>query len=122
MFNIHEVFIFVSNISQRLLMRKFTLLLFFLFFLSASMNIYAQSEKKPLIVESEVTQLVLTIDGNTIRIQDADKDSTLEIYNILGVQISSIKIDSADKTVVLTLPKGCYMLKIGDIVRKVAIK
>lgn len=102
-------------------MKKFTLLLF-LFILSISTNAFAQSEKKPLIVEKEVTQLVITTNGNTLRIQNAEKDSVLEIYNILGVKISSIKIDSTDKTVVLTLSKGCYMLKLGDIVRKIAIK
>lgn len=108
--------------SESLLMRKFTLFIFLLFLLFTSVDNFAQSGKRPLIVENEVTQIVLTITGSTVRVQNAEKGNTLEIYNILGVKVSSIKIDSSDKTIALNLPKGCYILKIGDVVRKIAIK
>ncbi len=108
--------------SESLLMRKFTLFIFLLFLLFTSVDNFAQSGKRSLIVENEVTQIVLTITGSTVRVQNAEKGNTLEIYNILGVKVSSIKIDSSDKTIALNLPKGCYILKIGDVVRKIAIK
>ena len=102
--------------SESLLMRKFTLFIFLLFLLFTSVDNFAQSGKRPLIVENEVTQIVLTITGSTVRVQNAEKGNTL------GVKVSSIKIDSSDKTIALNLPKGCYILKIGDVVRKIAIK
>lgn len=103
-------------------MRKFTLIAFLLFFLFTVQNTVAQSEKKTLIVESDITREILTINGNIVRVQNATKNSNLEIYNILGVKVSSVKIDSTDKTITLNLPKGCYILKIGDIVRRITIK
>jgi len=47
---------------------------------------------------------------------------TLQIYNITGVSIGQVKIDSADKHIELNLQKGCYILKIGKFVRKISIK
>ena len=46
---------------------------------------------------------------------------TLEIYNITGVRIAAYKIDSNDTTVSLSCGKGCYILKLGKIARKVSI-
>ena len=46
----------------------------------------------------------------------------MEVYDILGVKITSVRIDTADKTVTLNLPKGYYIFKVGDTVRKVVIK
>lgn len=122
MFYISEVSIFVSRKNESLLMKRFTLIAFLLFFLFTVQNTAAQSEKKTLIVESEVTQVILTVNGNIVRVQYAPTNSALEIYNILGVKVSSYKIDSPDKTLTLNLPKGCYILKIGDIVRRITIK
>ncbi len=103
-------------------MKRFTLIAFLLFFLFAVQDTVAQGERKTLVVENEVTQVTLSINGNIVRVQNAAKDSMLEIYNILGVKVSSYKIDSPDKTITLNLLKGCYILKIGDIVRRITIK
>jgi hypothetical protein len=47
---------------------------------------------------------------------------TLQIYNVTGVSVAKVKIDSAEKRIELNLPKGCYILKIGKVVRKIYIK
>lgn len=103
-------------------MKKLTLFISLIFLLSLTANGFAQEERKPSIAENELTQIYLTVSGSSIRIQNADRGDTLEIYNILGVKVSSTKIDSLDKTINLNLPKGCYILKIENTVRKIAIK
>ena len=61
-------------------------------------------------------------DQISVRIRNAAAGAKLEIYNVLGLKVQSIKIDTANKTVALSLPKGCYILKLENIVRKIAIK
>lgn len=34
----------------------------------------------------------------------------------------SIKVEGADKYYELNLPKGCYIVKVGKVVRKISIK
>lgn len=103
-------------------MRKHTLILFFIIALLSGMEIHSQEAKQGKPAETEQTNPVLTVEGNVIRIHNTNPKTKLEIYNVLGVKISSIPIETPDKTIVLNLPKGCYIVKIEDIVRKIAIK
>ena len=72
--------------------------------------------------QEEEETLSMTVSENTVRIRNAAAGAKLEIYNVLGLKVQSIKIDTANKTVALSLPKGCYILKLENIVRKIAIK
>lgn len=103
-------------------MKKLTRFIFLIFLLFLTAPGFAQEERKPSVVENELTQISLIVSGSSVRIQNANKGNTLEIYNILGVKVSSVKIDASDKIINLNLPKGCYILKIENIVRKIAIK
>jgi len=84
--------------------------------------VYAQEGKKSLPIDNEQTSVTLTVIGNNVRVQNAALGSVLEVYNVLGMKVTSIKIDSVDKVITLNLPKGWYILKIENIARKVAIK
>lgn len=72
--------------------------------------------------QEEEPSLTLSVNGNSVKIQNATPGNVLEVYNVLGIKVHSVKLDAADKTVTLNLPKGCYILKIENIVRKIAIK
>ena len=65
-------------------------------------------------------EIRITKSGLNIRVQNAG-GQTLEIFNITGKRISTCKIDSNDTTVSLSCGKGCYILKLGKIARKVSI-
>lgn len=96
------------------------LLIFILVFSSSqlvSQNI-AQTEK----IETEYATIVLTVTTDSVRIQNAKPGTTLEIYTVLGVRINAVLVDSTDKTIFLTLPRGYYIFKIDNIVRKVVVK
>lgn len=46
----------------------------------------------------------------------------LEVYNVAGVRVTTINIDSQEKRVELSLNKGCYIVKVGKTVRKISLK
>lgn len=72
--------------------------------------------------EVETTAVTMTFSANIARISNAE-GQTLDIYNLAGVKIDSYRIDSEEKVVSLSkLPKGCYILKVGNVVRKVSIR
>lgn len=82
----------------------------------------AQDGRKVEAVRHEPASLSITVSGTTIRVRNATPGSIVEVYDILGVKITSIRIDAADKTLTLNLSKGYYIFKVGDTVRKVVIK
>lgn len=100
--------------------------LFLYFFLALTLwsfsSVMAQDGRKVETVQHESASLTITVSGTTIRVQNATPGSTMEVYDILGVKITSVRIDTTDKTVTLNLSKGYYIFKVGDTVRKVVIK
>ena len=72
-------------------------------------------------VETEVGGIAIALNGSQLRVANAN-GQTLEIYNLAGVRVTTVRIDSEEKTLNLNLKKGCYMLKIGKFVRKISIR
>jgi len=103
-------------------MKRIVLCIFIIFSFLSYPVVYAQEGRKSLPIDNEQTSLTLTVIGNTVRVLNATPGSVLEVYNVLGMKVASIKIDSVDKVITLNLPKGWYILKIENIARKVAIK
>ncbi len=103
-------------------MKKIILCFLIIFSFLSYPVVYAQEGRKSLPIENEQTSVTLTVVGNNVRVQNATPGSVLEVYNVLGMKVASIKIDSVDKVITLNLPKGWYILKIENIARKVAIK
>lgn len=82
-------------------------------------HVLAQSEKDG--VEVEVRRITITANGRAAHVTNGSGCS-LEIYNLTGVKIATVSIDTDDKRINLPLSKGCYLLKVGDVVRKVFIQ
>ncbi len=61
------------------------------------------------------------VNNANVRIQNG-AGQMMEVYNVTGVRILSFRIDSDDKTVNLSLPKGIYILKVGTFVRKISLR
>lgn len=72
--------------------------------------------------EKVAASVVLTVKENRVRVQNAPSDARLEVYSILGVKQKSVRIESVDQTVTLNLPRGFYILKVENVVRKVVIR
>lgn len=62
----------------------------------------------------------LTMRGNAVHIQNA-QGATLEVFDITGKRVLTARIDSNEKTIPLNLGKGCYILRVGKLTRKVSL-
>ena len=71
--------------------------------------------------ESEVVETRFYVTGQNVRVQNGS-NQMLEIYNLTGVRVAAFRIDSEDKTISLNLPKGVYILKVGQVVRKISLR
>ncbi|WP_291529727.1 T9SS type A sorting domain-containing protein [Bacteroides sp. UBA939] len=106
-------------------MRKLLHCFFFMLTFSAQSMLWAQDGRKQETVQKEQPQstIVLTVSAdNLVRVQNAEPGSQMEVYNIVGVKLTTIRINSTDETVQVNLSKGYYIFKIGNVVRKVVIK
>ena len=98
----------------------YTLLLAFIL-LGAALPNMVQAATTIEMQEQEINPMSISISGNVLRVEGADNE-TLYIYNVVGVRVMSIKIDGQDKRYSLSLPKGCYIIKVGKVVRKISIR
>ncbi len=104
-------------------MKRTLLSLAFLLAMFVAMPAHVQAEEAIEIfdnVDIELSGVSISIENNVLHIAGA-QGQTLQIYKITGVGVLSVKIDSEDKYIPLDLAKGCYIVKIGKIARKISI-
>ena len=46
----------------------------------------------------------------------------MEIISLTGKKVMTVTIDSPAQKIELNIPKGCYIIKVGKVVRKVSIR
>ena len=74
-------------------MKKLFLIAFALTWLAAPVSTYAQAESDA--VENSLSGITLTVNGTKVHVTGANGEN-MEIFNLTGVKVSSISIDSAD--------------------------
>lgn len=99
-------------------MKKMLLILLSAVLLGAPVSAYAFTGHEG--IEQPSSNISIEIKNKEIRVSGAN-GKKIEIYNLTGVSISTIQIESNDATFPLNLPKGCYILKVGKVVRKISI-
>lgn len=99
--------------------KKLILLALAAWFLNSSGTCMAQSEKNE--PETEISATSIVVKGSVLYINNAG-GNILEIFSLTGNKVASIRIDSNEKTVELALKKGCYILRIDKVVRKITIR
>ena len=67
-----------------------------------------------------VEESQISISGNMLRVIGA-AGQNVEIFNVTGVRVFSRRVDSNDQSFQLSLTRGCYIVKVGKLVRKVNI-
>ena len=65
--------------------------------------------------------ITISVNGQWVTVNGA-QGLTLEVVSLTGRQIKTIKIESPAQRIELNIHKGCYILKIGKVVRKVAVR
>ncbi len=66
--------------------------------------------------------IVIKQAGNRLIVENLPKDDILEVYNIMGVKVHNRRVNAGTNEYLLSLPKGYYILKIGKITKKIAIR
>lgn len=96
-----------------------TLILLLALFLPAVTPAYAFSDV-PAWGQMDELAPSITVRGSQITVQHAE-GLVLEIYNLAGLKVGSYKVESSEQSISTSLPKGCYILKLGKLVRKISI-
>lgn len=102
-------------------MKNIILSLLFLFSLTFVMPVQAETMQRVEIIDNDFDEITISVNESTLHVTNA-AGQMLYIYNVAGVRVMAIKVDSQDKRYELNLPKGCYIIKVGKVVRKVSIK
>lgn len=105
------------------MMKKILILTIAVFALAMPFNAEAQDiqQSRPA-VEQEVAPIAIMVSELTVVITNADKE-VLRIYNMAGVCVATIRIEGSERHIDLNhMPKGCYILKVGKVARKVYLK
>ena len=103
--------------TKRLLILPMSLLLL----LAAPVSLKAADAEMMPIEQNVDDDINIAVSGQTVTISGAQGE-TLEVVSLTGRRVLTVKIESPAQRIELNVPKGCYILKIGKVARKVAIR
>ncbi len=88
-----------------------------------AMPIAASAAEPEMLLEEQIDadKISISVNQSTLHVTGAS-GQVLEVVSLTGKPVASIKIESPSQRVELNLPKGCYILKVGKVVRKVSIR
>jgi hypothetical protein len=70
----------------------------------------------------DTLKIKVEVVDNRVIVSDAPAGSKLEIYNIVGLKVKEIKIKHSSEEYTVSLPKGYYILRIRETVRKIVVR
>jgi len=73
------------------------------------------------IIENNIDDISVIISGSVLTVTGAN-GQMLQVYNVAGMRVMNVKVEGDEKRYELSLPKGCYIVKVGNIVRKISIR
>ena len=73
------------------------------------------------IIDNDFQQITVTVTSAGVLHVTGANGLVLQVYNVLGVRVASIKVEGNDKRIDLPLKSGCYIVKVGNVVRKISI-
>ncbi|MBO4785873.1 MAG: T9SS type A sorting domain-containing protein [Prevotella sp.] len=81
----------------------------------------SRAESAIEIIDNEFQNITISVQESVLHISGAN-GQVVQIYNVAGVMVKSIKVEGNDRRIELNLNKGCYIVKVGKVVRKISIK
>ncbi len=102
-------------------MKKNVLTIMFFSMLLGTIPLQVLAAANVEIIDNDFQQVSITVStGGVLHISGAN-GQVLQVYNVLGVKVASIKVEGNDKRIELPLKSGCYIVKVGDVVRKISV-
>ena len=72
-------------------------------------------------VEQTDEKIEISVEGQTVYVNGAQGEELI-VVSLTGRQVLKAKIESPAQRIDLNLPKGCYILKVGKVVRKIQVR
>jgi len=105
-------------------MKRIALIFVLLTTLSFQVSVFSQDDKsgksKVLIEEQNVFEMFVV--GNKLTVKNGQIGKQVEIISIIGTKIKEIKIVYPNFEQELNLPRGIYLLRMEETVKKTLIK
>ena len=73
------------------------------------------------VLEYQDIEPTITYTQGVLYINGAE-GKTLEIVSLIGRKVMEKQIDSPAQKFELNIPKGCYIVKVGNVVRKISVR
>ena len=89
--------------------------------LMAPQTVSAADAEMSALEQTIDEDIVISVSGQSVTITGA-QGQTLEVISLTGRRVLSAKIESPAQRIDLNVPKGCYILKVGKVVRKVTVR
>jgi hypothetical protein len=89
--------------------------------MGAAVPVVAVADTSIEIIDTDIQTINVAVTESTIHVTGAN-GQVMHVYNVTGMKLMSVKIEGQDKNVEINLPKGCYIVKVGKVVRKIYIK
>ena len=89
--------------------------------MEAAVPVVAVADTSIEIIDTDIQTINVAVTESAIHVTGAN-GQVLHVYNVTGMKLMSVKIEGQDKKVEINLPKGCYIVKVGKVVRKIYIK
>ena len=98
----------------------YTLFLFFLFLLITN-NLHSQNSANRDTQET-IQRATLIVSENKLTVINAPYNATLKIYSLVGVKVTERKITLPRQEILLDLPVGYYIVKVGEQTYRITIR
>lgn len=80
----------------------------------------ASTSNAEMMAPADEGKAKIVVNQSTVTVEGL-AGKTLEVVSLTGRHVMKTKIESNSQQIELNVPKGCYILKIDNIVRKVSI-
>ncbi len=106
-------------------MRGLFSILFILFFtVSAPVNMFSADRIEMSYLQKQQTkpEIEIAFVDNRIKVNNATIGSKLEIYSVVGLKVMEVEIKYTSSEYPVNLPKGYYIVRVEETVRKIVVR
>lgn len=99
------------------------LLLLIALFANAMLTLPVQAANSDMVSvarEAGNEEIHISVAKNAVHVMGA-QGKILEVISLIGRHVMTVRIDSPAQKIELNLPKGCYIIKVGKVTRKVIL-
>lgn len=101
-------------------MTKILLTILFSTFMLGSVEVSANAMPEIEMIDNDALSVTISVVESSIHVTGGN-GMVLTVYKITGDCIVKVKVDGNDKRFDFNLPKGCYIVQVGKVVRKIVI-